>query len=192
MAAPKSKSQDVVIKPKRTTQKQRAQDITQATLRSLNPQGNTVLKDFGRAIREEAHKYIYPIKLYPTRDKIREEDMMVWLRERYIQSKGHIHHGTRYEVRSYSVDKKVDGQKHQRYVDYVLLEKLSDHERTMLALEFGEFTEDKVIRDGKLRRPRLSKDQKVLFDKMVDEFYLKVERDRIENAKALLERRTEA
>jgi len=38
---------------------------------------------------------------------------------------------------------------------------------------------DKVARDGKMRRPKLSKDQRKELDKMIDGYYLRIEQDRI-------------
>ena len=155
-----------------------AHEITQDMLRKMNPRGNTVLKDFGRMLRDEPHKYIYPVKLYLKRDMVPAEQVLQWLRERYIESKGHIHHGTRYEVRTYGVTKNADGTPGPRYVDYILLERMDDHERVMFTLEFGDVTDEKVIRDGKLRRPRLNKDQKNELDAIVNEYYLRIAAER--------------
>lgn len=180
---------NVVGTVKKTSKADRAA-VTQATLRSMNPRGNTVLKDFGRVLRDEPHKYIYPIKLYLKRDKVPAEKVLNWLRERYIESKGHIHHGTRYEVRTYGTSKNPDGTKGPRYVDYILLEKMTDHERVLFTLEFGDVTDQKIIRDGKLRRPRLNKDEKKALDSVINDYYLDVARKRREAVEALIAQRT--
>lgn len=140
--------------------------------KKLNPKGNTVLRDFGRVLRDEPHKYIYPIKLYMVSEMVPAEPVMEWLRERYIQSRGAVHHGTRYEVRTF---KSLDGK---RYIDYMLLEAMTDDEKTMFTLQFGNVTDQKMIRDGKRRRPRLSKTERKTLDQMVDAYYLEIERKR--------------
>ena len=134
----------------------------------LNPRGNTVLRDFGRVLRDEPHKYIYPLKLYMVNNSVKAEPLLNWLRERYVDSKGGVHHGTRYEVRTY---KAADGK---RYVDYILLERMTDEERMLFTLQFGDITDEKIIRDGKLRRPRLKGADRKRLDKMIEDFYLEV------------------
>jgi hypothetical protein len=138
----------------------------------LNPKGNTVLRDFGRVLRDEPHKYIYPLKLYMVNDNIRSEPVLEWLRERYIESRGGVHHGTRYEVHTF---KSIDGN---RYIDYILLEGMTDEEKTLFTLRFGNLTDQKIIRDGKRRRPRLTKTEKKTLDNMVEAYYLEIEKAR--------------
>lgn len=142
-------------------------------IRSLKPKGNTVLRDFGRVLRDEPHKYIYPVKLYMVNNAVKAETLMEWLRDRYINAKGGRNHGGRYEVRTY---KAADGQ---RYVDYILLEAMTDAEKTAFTMQFGEVTDTKLVRDGKLRRPRLTKEEKKEFDRMVNAYYLEIERKRL-------------
>ncbi len=150
----------------------------------LNPRGNTVLKDFGRVIRDEPHKYIYPIKLYLTRDGVDEKLVMDWLRDRYINAKGGRNHGARYEARTYRSGE-IDGDgKAVRFIDYLLLERFTDEERFLFTMQFGDVTEDKVVRDGKLRRPRLNKAQKERLDGIVDYYYLRIARERQREAAA--------
>lgn len=146
--------------------------VTEAQLRSINPKGNTVIRDFGRILRDEPHKYIYPIKLYMVKSKVGSEPVMEWLRDRYINAKGGRNHGARYEVRTY---KASDGK---RYVDYMLLERMTEDERVEFTLRFGEVTDEKIVRDGKMRRPRLSKTEKQALDDMINNYYLEVERRR--------------
>ena len=140
----------------------RGSRVSEAQLRSINPRGNTVLRDFGRVLRDEPHKYIYPIKLYMVKDRVAEGPVMEWLRDRYINAKGGRNHGARYEVRTY---KATDGK---RYIDYVLLERMTDHERVMFTLQFGEVTDEKVVRDGKMRRPKLTKNERQALDEMIN------------------------
>ena len=153
----------------------------------VNERGNTVLSDFGRRVRNEPHKYIYKIKLYFERGDILRDDVMEWLRERYLTTKGKQ---TRYEVRTFATaeDKHLPVKERRRYADYVLLERFTPAEEAEFVLRFGKLSQTKVIRDGKLRRPRLSKEQKKEFDEMVNAYYLKVERERI----ALAEQRATA
>lgn len=165
-----------------TTKPKKKREVSEAVLRSINPRGNTVLKDFGRVLRDEPHKYIYPIKLYLVRDTVRADEVLHWLRERYINAKGGRNHGARYEVRTFKTQM-------GKYVDYILLEQMTDHERVMFTLEFGDVTEDKIVRDGKLRRPRLSKEQKKELDAIINEYYLNVASERRAAAEALIERR---
>lgn len=151
-----------------------SKEMTAAGLRAvINPNGNTVLKNFGRALRDEPHKYIYPIKLYLKRDTVRADAVTQWMMERYINAKGGRNHGARYEIRTFKTDM-------GKFVDYILLEKMSDDERVMFSLEFGEVTDMKVVRDGKLRRPRLNKEQKKALDAIVDDYYLMISRKRRE------------
>jgi hypothetical protein len=190
--APLAKT-DAAPKPKAVRRKTSRADraaVTQATLRSMNPKGNTVLKDFGRILRDEPHKYIYPIKLYLKRDMVPAEDVMRWLRERYIEAKGHVHHGARYEARTYGTAKNADGTPGPRYVDYILLEKMTDDERVMFTLEFGDVTDQKIVRDGKLRRPRLNKEEKKALDDVINQYYLDIARKRREAVDDLAERRS--
>lgn len=135
----------------------------------LTGRGSTVLSDFGRLITDVPHKNVYPLKLYMVRGNVPAEPLKDFLRERYIENPTK---GTLYEVRTYNAG---NGR---RYVDYVLLQKLTETERVKMTLLFGDVTADKVVRDGKKRRPRLNKDEKKNFDRMVSEFYLEVERKR--------------
>lgn len=142
-----------------------------AALRNrVNHSGTTVLSDFGRIIKNEPHKYIYKLKFYMTRHNVLAEPLKDFLRERYIESRRKT--GARYEIRTYRA---ADGN---RYVDYVLLEDLSPGEKMKLTLMFGDITQEKVVRDGAKRRPRLKKEEKEEFDEMIREFYAVVEAKR--------------
>jgi hypothetical protein len=141
----------------------------EALSRKLTGRGTTVLSDFGRIVTNVPHKNAYPLKFYMTRHNVLAEPLKDWLRERYLDGR---RKNTLYEVRTYT------GADGKPYVDYVLLQSLSPVERTKLTLEFGQITEDKVVRDGKKRRPRLNKDEKKEFDAMVADYYRRVEERR--------------
>ncbi|PZR79076.1 MAG: hypothetical protein DI537_41475 [Stutzerimonas stutzeri] len=166
-ADPKTAAVPTGIKARRGSK-----EMTAAGLRAvINPNGNTVLKNFGRALRDEPHKYIYPIKLYLKRSTVRADAVTQWMMERYINAKGGRNHGARYEIRTYKSEK-------GKFVDYILLEKMTDDERVMFTLEFGDVTDEKVVRDGKLRRPRLNKAQKDELDEMINAYYLRIAAER--------------
>ncbi len=176
-------SPKTAVVPKGIKARRGSKEHTAAGLRAvINHNGNTVLKNFGRALRDEPHKYIYPIKLYLKRDTVRADEVTRWLMERYINAKGGRNHGARYEVRTF---KSTMG----KFVDYILLEQMTDHERVMFTLEFGDVTDEKIVRDGKLRRPRLSKDQKKELDEIINQYYLNVAAARKAEAEALAARR---
>jgi hypothetical protein len=179
-AAPQTRTRKP--KPALGTVAKRRRDATESALRALRPKGNTVLMDFGRVLRDEPHKYIYPIKLYMKDGAVPIDRVLEWLRERYICSKGGRNHGARYEVRKYTTANGV-------FVDYILLEKMTDDERVLFTLEFGDVTDEKIVRDGKLRRPRLKKEEKAVLDDMINNYYLDVAKKRREEAEELAERR---
>ena len=141
-------------------------------MQGFDRSGNTSLRAFGRVLRDEPHKNIYPIKLFLVRNKVRDKDVKEWFAIRYAQATGGRNHGARYEVRTYK------GEGGKRYVDYLLLETMSEEELVMFTMRFGTVTNDKVIRNGKLRRPRLNKDQRKRLDGVLDDFYLEIERER--------------
>lgn len=143
--------------------------ITKTELRrKLNPSGNTVIKDFGRVIRNEPHKYIYAHKLYPVDSHLPMGGVMEWLRERYIEADGHIHHGKRYEVQQYT------GQDGKRYVHYILLETFTEDEEAIFTLTYGQLSRDPIRRDGKRRRPKLKPDQRKELDRMINDYYIRI------------------
>lgn len=147
--------------------------VTKDQLRAINPNGNTVLTDFGRILRDEPHKNIYTLKLYVVRNELAAKPVLDWLRERYIEAKGRgKNHNTRYEVRTYK------GADNKRYVDYILLEQMTEDERVEFTLRFGDVTDEKIIRDGKLRRLRLKKEEKKALDAIINDYYLKVAEER--------------
>lgn len=141
-----------------------------------NPQ-ITTLKTFGRSHRDEPFHLVYPLVLYPKESKIEPEALSDWCALRYLGSRKRT--GTRYRIETYL---HRDGN---RYVNRVMLEKLSDDEQVELVMKFGtEFLRKKVVRDGRLRRPRLKPDEKKQLDAMRDQFYADVARRRREAAEA--------
>lgn len=167
---PKTNQPDLAL-GSRAKLRQRKEHLRQR----LTGRGTTVLSDFGRVIQDVPHKNVYPLKLYMVKHNVSAEPLKDWLRERYIDSqtgRGLAKAGTLYEVRTYT------GANGKPYVDYVLLQKLTPVEKMKLTLTFGDITDEKVERDGKKRRPRLTKDEKKAFDAMVSEYYSRVEEKR--------------
>lgn len=157
----------------------------------VNNRGTTVLSDFGRTLVDVPHKNVYKKKLYFTRSRVNVEEVKEWLRDRYIQNAGKK--GFLYEVRAFGyTDPKVvaaavaAGKRAEikHFADYVMLEKLSEAEETELVLRFGKVTDVKVIRDGRARRPKLKKDEKLELDAMIENYYLNIARMRMAEANA--------
>ena len=169
------KSADQIVR-----RQSRANELSEATIvEAFDRTGNTALRTFKRALRDEPHKYIYPIKLFLLKDRVPAARVIEWCAMRYAHATGGRNHGARYEVRSY----KGHGG---RFVDYLLLESMTDDELVMFTMEFGQVTNDKIVRDGKLRRPRLNKEQRKRLDGVLDNFYLEIERERAAIAKGNL------
>jgi hypothetical protein len=139
----------------------------------VNMTGNTVLRDFGRSLREEPFKYIYRHKIWVTKSMVSADEVKGWLRSRYIESRGRDDSGARYEVRTYR------HENGEQYVDYILLEKLSDTEAVFMALSWG-LSDEKVTRDGRRRRPKLTSFERKELDARIAAYYDEVERRRQE------------
>jgi hypothetical protein len=126
---------------------------------------STVLGDFGRKVRDEPWHYIFKHRLFITKDGVAAEPLVKWLRTRYVKSRT----GHRYRVATY---KAKDGK---RYVDYVLLETLSDNDRVEMKLRGWIFQKEKVMRGDRLPRKKLTREQrkqlKALIEKTEAEFY---------------------
>lgn len=124
----------------------------------------TVLGDFSRSVRNEPFYYIYKHRIYVTQDSVAADEVTAWLRKRYIDSpKGH-----RYRVGTYT------GSDGKRYVDCLLMETLNDADAIYIKLKWG-YSLHKIQRGTRLKRKRLSKDQKTRLDgilaKVRAEFY---------------------
>lgn len=128
-----------------------------------NP-GVTNLKTFGRVHRDEPHYNVYEVRLYPKRGKIRADSLGDWCGQRYLQSRSRTG-AAYYRINTY---KHSDGN---RYVDSVFFRKMTDDDKITLKLLFGDFGNEKVIRTGKLRRPKLKKDERVALDAVINAFY---------------------
>lgn len=141
-----------------------------------NP-GYTTLKSVGRTHRDEPFHLVYPLLLYPQKAKINPVELNDWCAVRYLNSRRK--RGKRWRIETY---------KHQngsRYVNRVFFEELTDEETMEMLMRFGtKFLDKKVLRTGKLVRPRLSKDEKAEYDAMRDQFYNEVARRRREAAAA--------
>jgi hypothetical protein len=117
---------------------------------------HTALGDFGRTVRDEPFYGTYAVKMYVAKDCVLEEAIHASLVDRYTSSKRK--RGMLYRIVTY---KHADGN---RYVDHILFEKLFAEDEALLVLQWG-LTPQKVVRDGKLARKRLSKELKKAFDK---------------------------
>jgi hypothetical protein len=135
--------------------------------KSSNP-GYTTLKTCGRQHRDEPFHLVYRIVLYPKRGKLDAEALNDWCAVRYLDDNRQIPR-TRYRIETY---RHKNGKK---YVHRVLFEKISDEELIELKLRFGTvFGKEKVVRDGRVRRPRLSPEELDQRNEWLDRFYLDV------------------
>lgn len=119
---------------------------------------STTLSEFGRTIRDEPFYMVYDHKVWLESGKVKENDVLAWLRKRYAEAK----EGNRYRVVSYAHS---DGQ---RYVDYILLENVKDMDLMYMKMRWG-WSKEPVKREGKTRRRRMNSDQKKLFDARVEQ-----------------------
>ena len=138
---------------------------------SKNP-GYTTLKCLGRTHRDEPFHLLYPLRLYAKKGKVNATLLNDWCSCRYLASNKKS--GTRWRIETYLHQ---DGN---RYVHRVFFEKLNEEEMVELKLRFGDFVSEKMVRSGLLRRPRLTKDEKVERDAWLDKFYLDVSLRRAE------------
>jgi hypothetical protein len=128
-----------------------------------NP-GYTTLKSVGRNHRDEPFHLVYPLVLYPRKAKVDPVLLNDWCATRYLGSRKKT--GTRWRIETY---KHKDGK---RYVHRLMLEALTDDEQMELIMRFdSEFGKNKVIRTGKLQRPRLTKAEKQVRDEWIERFY---------------------
>lgn len=132
--------------------------------------GATTISDFGRRVRNEPYFYVFKHKLFLTKDGTSAEPLIKWLRMRYTQTKK----GHRYRVSTYAAK---DGN---RYVDFVLLETVSDNDLIEMRLRGWEWTDRKMMRGDRLPMKRLTKEQrkalKALIAKTTADFYESLER----------------
>lgn len=125
---------------------------------------HTVLSDFSRQVREEPLFYIYDHKFFLIHQDANVEEVSAWLQKRYVEAKS----GNRYRICTY---KHSDGS---RYVDYLLLESVSDADLMYIKLRWG-WSKDPVKRNGKVNRKRLTPEQRKRLDALIenvrDQFY---------------------
>lgn len=134
--------------------------------RTRNP-GFTTLKSFGRSHRDEPFHLVYPLVLYPKKSKIDPQLLNDWCAVRYLGDRKKT--GARYRIETYL------HSSGKRFVNRVMLERLTDEEKVELVMKFGtDFLRDKVIRDGRLRRPRLTKEEKTIREQWLNQFYADV------------------
>ncbi len=129
--------------------------------------GFTVLNTFGREHRDEPFYGYLPVRLYPKRAKVRADSLADWCGTRYLQSKSATGKAL-YRIHTY---RHSDGN---RYVDRVFFKALTDDDRVTLTMLFGDFVNNKVVRTGLLRRPKLSTDERKARDAIIDQFYADV------------------
>ena len=137
---------------------------------SRNPM-QTNLKSFGRVHRDEPFYGYLKVRIYPKSDTIPVEDLAEWCGDRYLSSRS----GRKAPYR-------IGGYKHingRQYVDRLYIGDLSDKEMFDLSLRFGDWLDTKVVRDGNLRRPRLTKEEKVARDALIEQFYADIRAKRM-------------
>lgn len=138
--------------------------------RVSNP-GFTTLKTFARTIRDEPHHLVYSIRLYAKRSKLRAEELNDWCSVRYLNSNKKT--GSRYRIETYL------HKNGKRFVNRVFFEKLTDDDLVELKMRFGDFVREKMVRTGRLQRPRLTKSEKVIRDQWLNKFYDEVRERRM-------------
>lgn len=136
----------------------------------------TNLKTFGRAHRDVPYYGFLKVRLYPKRHKILADDLAEWCGERYLTVNSRAGIKQAYRIGTYTHS---NGKK---YVDRVYLGDLSASDLFELQLRHGDFVEDKVERNGNLRRPRLNKEEKAERDAIINAFYTDVARKRMAKA----------
>lgn len=119
----------------------------------------TSLRDFGRNVRDEPLYYIYKFKVYFCNETLESAGLLAWLRKRYTDHRS----GNRYQVREYlHKDKK-------RYVNYVLMETLSEEDKIEMMMRGWHWTLEEVRRGNKVKRRRLNPEQRKRLDAIVND-----------------------
>lgn len=137
----------------------------------------TNLKTFGRAHRDEPWYGFYKVRIYPKKGTLDAEELAGWCGERYLNSNSRSGKAG-YRIGTY---RHSDGN---TYVDRLFLVDLTDREIAELTLRFGDWLEEKVVRDGLLRRPKLTTEEKKARDALIDAFYMDIERKRMAKIQA--------
>lgn len=132
-----------------------------------NP-GFTTLKVCGRQHRNEPFHLVYRVILYPKKGKLEAQALNDWCAVRYLDDNRAVSR-TRWRIETY---RHRDGKK---YVNRVMFERISEEELIELKLRFGTvFQKEKVVRDGRVRRPRLSAEELDERNAWLDQFYMDV------------------
>lgn len=135
--------------------------------KAKNP-GYTTLKVFGRQHRDEPHHLVYRVMLYPKKGKLDAEALKDWCAVRYLDDNRAVAR-SRFRIETYL------HKSGKRFVNRVLFERISDDELIELKLRFGTaFSRDKVIRDGRIRKPRLSAEELDVRNEWLDRFYMDI------------------
>lgn len=139
---------------------------------------STVLSDFGRSIRNEPFYMVYDHKIFVEKTEVLEDEVLSWLKKRYAEAKK----GNRYRVVSYNHSNGF------RYVDYILLESVTDSDLIYMKMRGWGWTKEPIKREGKVPRRRMNSEQKALFDAKVNqlrvEFFEMIDRERPDLADA--------
>ncbi len=131
----------------------------------------TNLKSFGRAHRDEPFYGYLKVRIYPKNGSIPVEDLSEWCGDRYLSSRS----GRKAPYR-------IGGYTHtngRRYVDRLYIGDLSEKEMFDLSLRFGDWLETKIVRNGNLRRPRLTKEERMVRDTIIENFYADIRAKRM-------------
>lgn len=145
---------------------------------SVKKHSITNLKTFGRAHRDEPFYGYLKIRLYPKYGTVDAEELAAWCGVRYLSSKSRK---ASYRIGTY---RHANGK---QYVDRVFFVDLTPADRAQLILKFGDFMDQKVERDGRLTRPRLTKAERVQRDALVQNFYNQIAAERRARLLALRE-----
>lgn len=125
---------------------------------------STVLGRFARKVRDEPLHYVFKRKIWVEQDTVPAEEVLAWLDQRYVEHKT----SHRFRVQTY---RHQDGN---RYVDFVLMEHISDKDLVWFKLRWG-FSETKVFRGQRFSKRRLNKAQRAelnaLIKKVEDDYY---------------------
>lgn len=132
---------------------------------------STVLGDFGRSVRDEPLYLVYTHKIWVEKGEVLADEVLSWLKKRYAEARK----GNRYRVVTYLHSNGF------RYVDYVLMESVSDKDLIYMKMRWG-WAKEKVQRGEKAPRRRMNSAQKALFDarlaQLRTEFWDMIDRER--------------
>ena len=139
---------------------------------------STVLGDLGRSIRNEPFYLVYDHKIWVEKGEVLEDEVLSWLKKRYADARK----GNRYRVVSYNHSNGF------RYVDYILLESVTDKDLIYMKMRGWGWTKEPIKREGKSPRRRMNSEQKKLFDARVAQlradFWDMIDRERPDLADA--------